>query len=163
VVVTDDHGKLRISNADRDKAIQQLQAALDEGRIDLAEFDERTKTAYEAKTNAELDLIFDDLPGGRPKVAEVVPAADSPAAPARRAGVLRRLPALRGLITVGLMCTGIWFATWIGTGEVPYFWPIWPILGLGIATVMQVVNGGVGGDDDAEDDAPRRGHGLHGH
>jgi hypothetical protein len=165
VVVTDDHGKLRISNADRDKAIQQLQAALDEGRIDLAEFDERTKTAYEAKTNAELDLIFDDLPGGRPKVAEVVPAADSPAAPARRAGLLRRLPALRGLITVGLMCTGIWFATWIGTGEVPYFWPIWPILGLGIATVMQVVNGGVGGDDDAEDegDAPRRGHGLHGH
>jgi hypothetical protein len=169
VVVTDDHGKLRISNADRDKAIQQLQAALDEGRIDLAEFDERAKTVYGAKTNAELDLIFDDLPGGRPKVSEVVPASDPTAPPTRRADLLRRLPALRGLVTVGLMCTGIWAATWIGTGETPYFWPVWPILGLGIATVIQVVNLGFGDGDEVEDDddAPRRdrghGHGLHGH
>ncbi|SDE45471.1 DUF1707 SHOCT-like domain-containing protein [Glycomyces harbinensis] len=151
--MTDDHGRLRISNADRDKAIEQLRAALDEGRIDLAEFDDRTRSAYEAKTNAELDLIFDDLPGGRPKEAEVVPAeqpADRPHGdPHARRGrpPLHQVPALRGLITVGLICTAIWLATWIGSGELPAFWPIWPILGLGIATVVQLVNRGFGDDD----------------
>jgi len=159
--VTDDHGKLRISNADRDKAIEQLQAALDEGRIDLAEFDERAKGAYEAKTNAELDLIFDDLPGGRPKEAEVVPV-DGAQAPEYAHGSPRgsrhgfhRLPALKGLVTVGAITTAIWAASSIGTGEWQYFWPIWPILGLGIATVMQLVNFGGGDDDDERRDRDR--------
>lgn len=161
--MTEDQGKLRISNADRDKAIAQLQAALDEGRIDLAEFDERAKTAYEAKTNAELDLIFEDLPGGRPKTGEVVPSEPAgPPAPGVHGHMhggrpwIHRFPALRGLITVGGITTAIWVATWIGTGEPTYFWPIWPILGLGIATVMQFVNGGWGGDDDGDDEDERR-------
>ncbi|GAA2292140.1 hypothetical protein GCM10009853_054960 [Glycomyces scopariae] len=158
--MTEDHGKLRISNDDRDEAIAQLRAALDQGRIDLGEFDERSMAAYSAKTNAELDLIFEDLPGGRPKVGEVVPAepAAAPAAPpAPKRSLLRRLPALQGLVTVGLITTGVWFATWIGSGDMPYFWPIWPILGLGIATVLQVVNMGFGGgDEDGDDDEDRR-------
>ncbi|WP_153024496.1 DUF1707 SHOCT-like domain-containing protein [Glycomyces albidus] len=170
--MTDD--RLRISNADRDLAIQQLQAALDEGRIDLAEFDERAKAVYGAKTNAELDIVFEDLPGGRPKAGEVATAStsavDAPAEPARAAssapdkprGIrLKDVPALRGLVTVGLICTGVWFATWIGTGEPTYFWPIWPILGLGIATIVQVVNLGFDGRGDDEDGSGRddRGHG----
>jgi hypothetical protein len=147
VVVTDDHGKLRISNADRDNAIQQLQAALDEGRIDLAEFDERAKTAYEAKTNAELDLIFDDLPGGRPKEAEVVPAGEpvqGEVEPARGHGRnwIHETPALKGLIVVGGICTLIWLATSVSSGEFRDFWPIWPIMGLSIATFLQLVNRG---------------------
>ncbi|PRY61823.1 DUF1707 SHOCT-like domain-containing protein [Glycomyces artemisiae] len=168
--MTEDHGKLRISNADRDEAIAQLRAALDEGRIDLGEFDERSLAAYSAKTNAELDLIFEDLPGGRPKVGEVVPAAEAPAAapaarPERREHWIRRVPALRGLVTVGAICTAVWAATWIGSGEPGYFWPIWPILGLGIATVVQVVNLGFGDDDEDGDDGEDRrdrGH-RHGH
>lgn len=169
--MTDDHGRLRISNDDRDKAIEQLRAALDEGRIDLAEFDDRTRSAYEAKTNAELDLIFEDLPGGRPKEAEVVPVDQPVPGPraqgphgdphARRGhGPLHELPALRGLISVGLITVAIWFATWIGSGDgnPPYFWPIWPILGLGIATVLQLVNRGSGDDcdDDPDDRRERR-------
>jgi hypothetical protein len=152
--VTEDHGKLRISNADRDQAIAQLQAALDEGRIDLAEFDERAKTAYEAKTNAELDLIFEDLPGGRPKEGEVVPAEPAAAPePAHSGGGGRRflqLPALRGLVTVGAITTSVWAVSSVASGEWHYFWPIWPILGLGIATIMQVVNGGWWGHHDGD-------------
>lgn len=159
MVVTDDHGKLRISNADRDKAIQQLQVALDEGRIDLVEFDERAKTAYEAKTNAELDLIFDDLPGGRPKESEVVPAGEPAASEDqrdsrpgwgghwnhRRGGGrnwMHEVPALRALIIVGGICTMIWLAGAISSDDVGGFWPIWPILGLSIATFVQLVNRG---------------------
>jgi hypothetical protein len=169
--VTEDHGKLRISNADRELAIAQLQAALDEGRIDLVEFDERAKTAYEAKTNAELDLIFDDLPGGRPKEGEVVPAGPAAAtakterAPRTR-NWLHDVPALRALVLVGGICTLIWLAGAISSGNYGGFWPIWPIMGLSIATFVQLVNPGRGGDDaeDDEDDGPRRerrGHDWH--
>ncbi|MFG3339210.1 DUF1707 domain-containing protein [Glycomyces sp. NPDC048151] len=166
--MTEDQGKLRISNADRDKAIAQLQAALDEGRIDLSEFDERAKTAYEAKTNAELDLIFEDLPGGRPKEGEVVPAEPAAVPETPRSGGLgrrlSRLPALRGLVTVGVITTGVWAASGVASGEWGYFWPVWPILGLGIATVLQLVNLGFDdNDDDDDDDEDRRDrrHGMH--
>jgi hypothetical protein len=166
VVVTDDHSRLRISNADRDKAIQQLQAALDEGRIDLVEFDERAKSTYEAKTNAELDLIFDDLPGGRPKEGELSPV-DRPARPPVEEGAataengterhgaghlghgrwLHEIPALRALILVGGICTLIWLASSVSSGEFGNFWPVWPILGLTIATFVQFVNRGTDDDD----------------
>ncbi|MEU5155016.1 DUF1707 domain-containing protein [Glycomyces sp. NPDC021274] len=171
--MTEDHGKLRISNADRELAIAQLQAALDEGRIDLVEFDERAKTAYEAKTNAELDLIFDDLPGGRPKEGEVVPAGpaavNAKAERAPRGNWLHEVPALRALILVGGICTLIWLAGAVSSGEFGGFWPIWPIMGLSIATFVQLVNRGRWGDDaddedDDEDDGPRRrrrGHDWH--
>jgi hypothetical protein len=145
VVVTDDHGKLRISNADRDKAIQQLQAALDEGRIDLVEFDERAKGAYEAKTNAELDLIFEDLPGGRPKAGEVATAGEPVEGDAEdrgRRNWIDEVPALKALVVVGGICTLIWLASAISSGSVDNFWPIWPIMGLSIATFVQLVNRG---------------------
>lgn len=160
--MTDDHSRLRISNADRDKAIQQLQAALDEGRIDLAEFDERTKSTYEAKTNAELDLIFEDLPGGRPAEGRLAPVDRSPQAapaeaedgaerrPAERArlGWIHEVPALRALVLVGGICTLIWLASAVSTGDFGNFWPVWPIMGLSIATFVQLVNRGFGRDDD---------------
>lgn len=158
MVVTDDHGKLRISNADRDKAIRQLQAALDEGRIDLVEFDERAKSTYEAKTNAELDLIFDDLPGGRPKEREVAVTERAPspepapqtacgspggeAARSRGGNWLEDVPAFRALVIVGGICTLIWLAGSISSGDFSGFWPIWPIMGLSIATFVQLVNRG---------------------
>jgi hypothetical protein len=33
---------------------------------------------------------------------------------------------------VSALCTGIWFTT---SGVVSYFWPIWPILGIGIGAI----------------------------
>lgn len=148
--MTEDHGKLRISNADRDLAIAQLQAALDEGRIDLAEFDERARTAYEAKTNAELDLIFDDLPGGRPKTGEIATAepvdAEIEREPKGR-NWFQEVPALRALILVGGICTLIWLASSVSSGEFRDFWPVWPIMGLSIATFVQLVSRGRGHGD----------------
>lgn len=145
--MTEDQSRLRISNADRDKAIAQLQAALDEGRIDLAEFDERAKTAYEAKTNAELDLIFDDLPGGRPKESELAPVepvegAVEPDRRPHRHNWIHETPALRALVLVGGICTLIWLAGAVSSGEFGNFWPVWPIMGLSIATFVQLVNRG---------------------
>ncbi|HEX2145316.1 MAG TPA: DUF1707 domain-containing protein [Glycomyces sp.] len=157
--MTDDHGKLRISNADRETAIQQLQAALDEGRIDLGEFDERTASAYAAKTNAELDLIFEDLPGGRPKTGELS-VADRASLPAEDGAVesgqereggrnwIDEVPALKGLVVVGGICTLIWLASSVSSGDFGNFWPVWPIMGLSIATFVQLMNRGRGGGDE---------------
>ena len=150
--MTDDHGKLRISNADRDKAVERLQQALDEGRIELSEFDERTKATYEAKTNAELERLFEDLPADRAEDKAVHTVDLTPEERAEREaaiqervhghhhggpGPLHGMPAMRGLVFVGGITTAIWAVASVAQGEPQYFWPIWPILGLAIAACMQ--------------------------
>ena len=53
---------LRASNAEREAAVTLLQVAVGEGRITMAEFEERTQAAYAATTRAELDVLIADLP-----------------------------------------------------------------------------------------------------
>lgn len=53
---------LRASNAEREKTVELLQHALGEGRITMAEFEERVTAAYAAKTRGELDELTADLP-----------------------------------------------------------------------------------------------------
>jgi hypothetical protein len=54
--------ELRASNADREAVVERLQHAVGEGRITLAEFDERARAAYAAKTLGDLDVLTADLP-----------------------------------------------------------------------------------------------------
>ena len=42
--------EMRAADADRQAVADQLKAALDEGRLDLHEYDERLQQAYAAKT-----------------------------------------------------------------------------------------------------------------
>ncbi|WP_035697157.1 DUF1707 SHOCT-like domain-containing protein [Glycomyces tenuis] len=144
--MNDDRGRLRISNADRDGAIEQLQKALDEGRIDLAEFDERSKTAYEAKTNAELDLIFADLPTARAdgkavQRAETAAEDAEPVAAAEADEGLRFSGMMRALIWVACTTVPIWLFVMIDTGETQGFWPLWPLISLGGIAVAQRLAG----------------------
>jgi hypothetical protein len=53
---------VRASNAEREKAVELLQRALGEGRITMAEFEERVAAAYAAKTRGDLDVLTADLP-----------------------------------------------------------------------------------------------------
>jgi Domain of unknown function (DUF1707) len=83
---------IRASDRERDVAVQRLQVAFAEGRIDDQEFDERMRAALVARTRAELDRVLADLP-----------AAGGPAtAPAQPTGPL--LVALKG----GLQRRGRW-------------------------------------------------------
>jgi hypothetical protein len=75
----DDHARLRVSDADREAAAQQLNRALSEGRITLSELEERLGIVYGAKTFAELEPPLADLPGAAvvlPQAAAPVPARD---------------------------------------------------------------------------------------
>ncbi|QTD98795.1 hypothetical protein S1361_15685 [Streptomyces cyanogenus] len=53
---------LRASDADRERVAEVLRDALAEGRLDMAEFDERLEAAYTARTYGELAPLTRDLP-----------------------------------------------------------------------------------------------------
>jgi hypothetical protein len=54
--------RIRVSDADRAATVARLQAALVEGRLDLAETDERVTTAFAARYDDDLQPLTADLP-----------------------------------------------------------------------------------------------------
>src|SRR3954454_10153078 len=62
---------LRAADADRHQIAERLKAALDEGRLSLAEYDDRVREAYAARTYAELLILVQDLPKPGLSAAEV--------------------------------------------------------------------------------------------
>ena len=123
--------ELRAADADRQFVAERLQAALNEGRLTLSEYDERLKQTYAARTYGELDRMLDDLPAtitGRDSVIPVQPGpAPSPAPttqPEQPTG--HRSPhwlwAIWGSwLSAVVVCTVIYLLTDFGG----YFWPIW--------------------------------------
>ncbi len=61
----------RIGDVERDQAAEYLRDHLAMGRIDQSEFDERLTRALTARTQADLDPLFIDLPGPKPGNAVV--------------------------------------------------------------------------------------------
>lgn len=75
--------RVRIADADREAAARLLQQALSEGRITLAELDERLRQVYGARFSDELEAPFADLPqspvtGSLPAVRPSVAVAALP-------------------------------------------------------------------------------------
>ena len=56
------NSRLRASDADRERAAAVLSTALAEGRLSVAEHSERLDAVYQAKTQAEITPLVDDLP-----------------------------------------------------------------------------------------------------
>ena len=55
--------EMRAGDSDREAVAAKLKSALDEGRLDLHEYDERLQKTYGAKTYGDLNGLLDDLPG----------------------------------------------------------------------------------------------------
>jgi hypothetical protein len=55
-------GHIRVSDADRDRALCELTEAFQAGRITADEFDQRSGQALAARTGKELTALFADLP-----------------------------------------------------------------------------------------------------
>jgi len=55
-------GDLRVSDADRDRALAELSAAFQAGRLTADEFDQRSGQALGARTGRELAALLADLP-----------------------------------------------------------------------------------------------------
>jgi hypothetical protein len=141
--------ELRAADSDRQFVAERLRAALDEGRLNLSEYDERLAKAFAARTYGELDSLLDDLPASITGRGSVIPAQPSaPAAPADQptAGAPARVPhwleaIWGGWFTSSVVCTVIYLLTDPGG----YFWPIWVIAPWGVLLLLRTVAGVTGG------------------
>ena len=114
--------QLRVSDAERQAVTDRLAQHYGDGRLDQAEFDDRVGRAMTAKTRADLDGLFHDLPGLDGTAGSGL--AGAPGAPDRRA---RRQPRHRhGLLKVALFVVIVLIAAqaihsllWL---TVPWLW-----------------------------------------
>jgi hypothetical protein len=68
-------GNVRVGTTEREEAVRALAEHMSQGRLDIAEYDQRCGLAAAAKTRGELAALFDDLPAPNPMARRVpVPA-----------------------------------------------------------------------------------------
>jgi hypothetical protein len=131
--------EMRASDADREQVVDRLRTALQEGRLDLQEFDERMQRAYAAKTYGDLDGLLTDLPLAAPvgPTPELVPKRG-------RTTFEWILHQWQSWVPAALVLTAIWALS--GFGD---YWPGW-IIGLwGVVLLWRTISGLMTG-------APRR-------
>jgi hypothetical protein len=127
--------EMRAGDSDRQAVADQLKTALDEGRLDLDEYDERLQKTYAAKTFRDLDTLVTDLPGPVPEQRSRVEPFQPPAAPQQAPGVgeVRRAggpPFLGPYSGVVAVCFIIWGLSCLGSGHFVYPWPLWMLIPL---------------------------------
>jgi len=125
--------EMRAADADRQDVAEKLKAALDEGRLDLGEYDERLQQAYAAKTYGDLDGLLTDLP---------VTAGASPAA-GPQDHLTRRwlLHIWSSYFPVVGITTVIWLVSSIAAQDLLYFWPVWVAGPWGVLLIWQTIGG----------------------
>ena len=74
-------GSMRVSDADRDRALAELSEHYQAGRLTTEEFEDRTDHALQARTSADLAALFTDLPRRQGPVTSSAPSI--PASPGR--------------------------------------------------------------------------------
>ena len=120
----------RVTDSERRRAAADVEAAVGDGLLDLAEADERLAQVWAARTAGELELARAELPATwlrqRRRAERALVAHEQ----ARRA-----LPAhVRSWLALVVLLVTVWALTTPGG----YFWPVWPALGTGICLAGHV-------------------------
>jgi len=113
---------IRISDAERNAAVERLNAFFAEGRLDLEECSSRLDEVNAARTDVELDNAFRGLPKPAPSSQNKVVQRDFRA----------RAERVVAIATPGAACTLIWAFT----GHSNY-WPEWVWLATGIVELRR--------------------------
>jgi Domain of unknown function (DUF1707)/2TM domain len=124
---------VRVGDREREKVISRLGQAFTQGYLSIPDYEARLDQAFEAKTAGALGQALADLPVGR--IARNDPQRQATRAAAARRGVRIHLGAY---LAASLLMIGIWLAVAVSVGAW-YFWPVWPILGMGIGVVSHAV------------------------
>ena len=130
------HAPMRASDADREIVRATLADAFADGRLTREEYDDRLNTLYGSRTLGEVSSLVTDL----------VPLDGPPMAPAPLLGADMRTrgarkwrkeveESLAAFLVPSIICTVIWIAV-TGGG---FFWPVFPMLFLGLNLVKTVV------------------------
>ncbi|MFI6783626.1 DUF1707 domain-containing protein [Micromonospora sp. NPDC050276] len=147
---------MRAADADRAAVADRLRVALEEGRLDLHEYDERLQRAYAARTYADLADLLTDLPpvtpaqrsGLAPAAVPTVSPLGDQLGPAPTGGVTARwlaevwFPYLR---VIAIVVT-VWVVTSLLSQDLLYFWPAWVAGPWGAVLVVRTVTGLAGGE-----------------
>lgn len=94
--------QLRVTHADRQRAVERLGVAMAAGCLTMAEFEEHVDAAWAAARRADLDVLVWDLP---PELAVLDTGA-------RRATADRLLPAIRTASAMWLVFSAISLILW---------------------------------------------------
>lgn len=138
---------LRASDAEREQIIEALRQHTADGRLTMAEFEDRVEQVYAAVTRADLRPALEDLP---PLDVQARPRPDA-STRIRRSAV--RLPSVR---TVAAIVAAV-FAVVLFTQGV--WWIIFPLMGVfcgfgGCGRASRCATGRGGHDADVAVDAP---------
>ncbi|MEV0341567.1 DUF1707 domain-containing protein [Nocardia sp. NPDC050713] len=123
----------RASDAERDQVVRLLGRHMADGRLDLAEYDQRVARVYGTTTRDDLQLVLADLP----KLTK-----ESAAQPKSRP----RIPVWQRIeggswLGVSILVLVIWAAISIGVGEFTYPWPVWVIGPWGAVLAFRMLTG----------------------
>ena len=119
---------MRVSDDERRTVVDELRVHYGAGRIDLAEFEDRTNAALAARVRGELEPLLDDLP-------ELAPPVTGP--PVRPRPEKQGSVALRVHTYIWLVLSAFFVVIYAGVAtvadqDVP-FWPIFPIAAIGLS------------------------------
>jgi hypothetical protein len=112
---------VRASDAEREEVARIVQAAGGEGRLTMAETEDRLAGVYAARFRHELRQFTEDLPGDRARPPRPWPAGS------------RRPLAIHAAIVAVLAVVLI--VRWAVSG-VPYFFPAFPLFWLAVSLVV---------------------------
>ena len=139
-----DSSSMRAGDADRESVAERLRIALEEGRLNLHEYDERLRDAFSAKTYADLDRLLADLPPVTPASrSQIAVRADGTYPAATRRWLAAQWGSWARAVAI---CTGIWGVTCLLAGEFTYFWPGWVAGPWGIVLIVRTAQGLSGGE-----------------
>jgi hypothetical protein len=130
-----DPERMRISHDERDAVSAQLRDALDAGRLDLGEFDQRTRDLYTAQTYGDVARLLEDLPAANLPMPRPAAAPEPKASPEERSNTM-------GHIALGM-----------GVASFASFMPF---------SVLAIVFGAIGLDRYKKGESDNRGYALAG-
>jgi len=148
-----DSSELRAGDADREKVAERLRIALEEGRLNLHEYDERLRDAFSAKTYADLDKLLTDLPNVTPPSQQQLAVPGEAPVPdrwqlgpdGRYQGATRMwLVELWGSwLRANAICWAIWGVAGIFDNDDSWHfpWPVWVSVPWGIVLLFHTIGG----------------------
>lgn len=130
------HASMRASDADREAVRAVLAGAYADGRVTREEYDDRLSILFASRALGELPTLVADLvpPDGSPATPVPLPQADLRTRGARK---WRRdvEESFAAFLFPSVICTVIWIAF----SSSSFFWPMFPMLFLGLNLVKTVV------------------------
>jgi hypothetical protein len=152
LIPMDQRDQMRAADSDREAVAERLRSALNEGRLDLHEYDERLQRAYAAKTYGDLKGLLADLPGTIPAAQAQVARIDDPAATSAHPlpGPEGRYPdaTRRWLVNTWsdyvravAITVAIWAVICVMSADLRYFWPGWVAGPWGAVLTVATVGG----------------------